>query len=161
MGIIRVALRQRACGLLRLCAVIIALHCVCKAQAPVLLTQSGTNRAIALEAISHKREPFALTSSLRFGPDSRTRIVVFAMNALLKAGERVSAFAADVQDASGRYYPLTVENAVPLSRVSGVTMVVLRLNDSLQNVGDVLLRIGLRGVGVGVGEGAGGAAAMP
>lgn len=161
MGIKRVALPQRAWGMLRLCAVIIALHCVAKAQAPVLLTQAGTNRAVALESVSNKREPFALTSSIPIGSDKRTRIVVFAFNATLRAGEGVNAFAADMQDASGRFYPLTVENAVAVNRVSGVTMLVLRLNDSLGNVGDVLLRIGLRGmvsnrVRIGIGHVGGG-----
>ncbi len=161
MGFIRVALPQHVYGLLRLCAVIVALHCVAKAHAPVLLSQAGTNRAIALESVSNKREPFGLTASITFGRDSRTRIVVFALNAKLNAGESVSAFAADVQDASGRFYPLTVENAVPVSRVSGVTMLVLRLNDALQNVGDVLLRIGLHGmvsnrVRIGIGHVGGG-----
>lgn len=152
---------QHAYALLRVCAVIIAVHCVAKAQAPVLLSQAGTTRAIGLESVSNKREPFALTSSIPFGSDLRTRITVFALNANLNTGEGPSAFTADVQDASGRFYPLTVENAVSLPGVSGVTMLVLRLNDALQNVGDVLLRIGLHGmvsnrVRIGIGTVGGG-----
>lgn len=161
MAFTKIALPQRAYALLRLCAVIIALHGVAKAQAPVLLSQAGTTRAIALESVSHKREPFSLTSSVPFGSDSRTRINVFAWNATLKAGEGASAFTADVQDASGRFYPLTVENVVVLPGVSGITMLVLRLNDALPNAGDVLLRIGLRGmvsnrVRIGIGSVGGG-----
>jgi len=40
-------------------------------------------------------------------------------------------FASDVQDGSGRFYPLAVENAVALPGASGITMLVLRLNESL------------------------------
>ena len=83
------------------------------------------------------------------------------MNAQLNAGETVSALTADVQDASGRFYPLKVESALSVPSLSGVTMLVLRLNDGLTDVGDVLLRIGLRGfqsnrVRVGIGHIGGG-----
>ena len=114
-------------------------------QAPVLLTQTGSTRAIALESVTNKREPFSVNSSVAFG-DSRARIVVFAWNAQLAAGEGVGAFTADVQDGAGRFYPLAVESAVSLPGVSGITMLVLRLNDQLQSAGDVLLRIGLHGL---------------
>jgi len=127
----------------------------------VLLVQPNTNRAVALESVTNKKEPFSPATSIQFGSDSRTRIAIFAWNAQLAAGESASAFSADVQDASGRIYPLTVENAVSLPGASGVTMLVLRLHNDLQNVGDVLLRIGLHGlqsnrVRVGIGSIGGG-----
>jgi hypothetical protein len=131
---------------LLLCAWLVAVHYTAAAQAPVLLTQPGTNRAVALESVTNRKEPFNSISSVQFGSDARTRIVIFAWNAQLKSGEGVSAFAADVQDASGRFYPCAIENVVSLPGAAGITMLVLRLNDTLQNVGDVLLRIGLRGL---------------
>src|ERR1700737_4390603 len=45
-----------------------------------LLTQSGSNRGLALESITQRTEPFAPTSETPFGPDNRTRIILFASN---------------------------------------------------------------------------------
>lgn len=148
--------------LLQVCALVFAFHAAVAAQtAPVLLVQPNTNRAVALESVTYKKEPFSPTSSIQFGSDARTRIAVFARNAQLAAGESASAFSADVQDASGRFYPLSVENAVPLPGASGITMLVVRFHNDLQNVGDVLLRISLHGlqsnrVRVGIGSIGGG-----
>lgn len=148
--------------LFTVCALLLAFYSLAAAQtAPVLSTQTGTNRAIALESITHQSEPFALTSVVQFGADTRTRIVVFANNAQLNANENASAITADVQDAQGRFYPLLVEDALPLSGVPGTTMLVLRLSDTLTDVGDVLLRIALHGltsnrVRVGIGHVGGG-----
>jgi endonuclease/exonuclease/phosphatase family metal-dependent hydrolase len=141
----------------------VAVHSVVIAQteAPVLLVQPNTTRAIALESVTNKKEPFSPTLSIQFGSDPRNRIAVFARNAQLAPGEAVSAFTSDVQDVSGRFYPLLVENAIPLEGADGITMVVVRLHDDLQNVGDVLLRIGLHGlqsnrVRIGIGSVGGG-----
>ena len=92
----------------QVCALVVVAHCAAAAQtqAPALLVQPNTNRAVALESITNRREPFSPTSSVQFGSDSRTRIAVFALNAQLNTGEGISAFAADVQDGSGRFYPL-------------------------------------------------------
>src|SRR5215204_2719930 len=138
---------RQALKFLQLCALIVVVHSIARAQtAPVLIVQPNTTRGVALESVTHQKEPFAPTSLFRFGSDSRTRIVIFAWNAQLKSGEGVSAFAADVQDASGRFYPCAIENVVSLPGAAGITMLVLRLNDTLQNIGDVLLRSGLRGL---------------
>src|SRR5215203_5075152 len=153
---------RQALKFLQLCALIVVVHSIARAQtAPVLIVQPNTTRGVALESVTHQKEPFAPTSLIRFGSDSRTRIAIFAWNAQLKAGEGVSAFSADVQDASGRFYPLLVESAIPLGGTDGITMLVVRLHDDLQRVGDVLLRIGLRGlqsnrVRIGIGSVGGG-----
>src|ERR1700730_13731069 len=47
---------------------------------PLLFTQENSTRAIALESVTLKEEPFALTSPLAIGPDNRTRIMLFALN---------------------------------------------------------------------------------
>ena len=146
---------------MQLFALLIALHVSVTAQ-PVLLTQAD-GRAIALESGTNKKEPFNSVASFAFGTDARARIVIFARNAQLATGEGLSAYTVDVQDASGRFYPLVVEHAAPLAKAPGVTMLVVRLNSDLQNVGDVLLRIGLRGlfsnrVRIGIGHIGGGPA---
>jgi uncharacterized protein (DUF1800 family) len=93
-----------------------------------------------------KPEPFPLTASVKFGADNRTRIAVFARNLELLAGEGANAFTSDVQDASGKRYPLSVEYQGPVPGFPGITMLIVRLADDLGDVGDVLLRINLHGM---------------
>ena len=61
---------------------------------PVLLTEAGSTRAVALESVTHLRDPFSLDSPSAIGPDRRTRVVLFATNVDLYAGEGEGAFTA-------------------------------------------------------------------
>jgi len=128
---------------------------------PVLISEAGSTRAVALESVTRLREPFAPTSPLPFGTDARTRVMLFAMNLHLAAGEDASAVTADAVDAAGRTYPLAVEHVGPVPGQEWMSSVVVRLNDDLGDVGDVLVRISYRGaasnrVRVGVGHVGGG-----
>ena len=78
-------------------------------KAPTLISQSINTRAVAFESVTFRAEPFPLTSTAAFSPDNRTRICVFAMGVQVLTGEGVNAFTADVQDASGKLYPMQVE----------------------------------------------------
>lgn len=112
---------------------------------PILISQATSTRAVAVETITLKAEPFSLTQSIPFGADSRTRISVFAMDLELLPGEGVNAFTSDVQDSTGKIYPLKVEFMGQVPSFPGVTMFILRLADDLGDVGDVLLRLNLHG----------------
>ena len=130
-------------------------------KAPVLLSEATSTRAIALESVSLKGEPFPLTQNIPFGSDPRTRIAVFATDVELLAGEGTNAFTADVQDAAGKRYPLKVEYSGTVPGFPGVTMFIVRLADDLTAVGDVLLGIHLHGmssnrVRIGIGQVGGG-----
>jgi uncharacterized protein (DUF1800 family) len=115
-------------------------------KSPVLLSEATSTRAIALESVTMKPEPFPLTASVHFGSDTRTRIVIFARNLELLAQEGANAFTSDVQDASGKRYLLGVEYKGAVPGYPGITMLVVRLSDDLGDVGDVLLRINLHGM---------------
>lgn len=126
-------------------------------KAPTLLSQSDTStRAIALESVTFKGEPFPLTSSVQFSSDPRTRVCIFATGLELLTGEGLNAFSAEAEDSTGSRYTLTVEyvGQVPpatdaLGNVTdfrGITMIVVRLNDAMGDVGDVLLRLNLHGM---------------
>ncbi|HEU4713311.1 MAG TPA: DUF1800 domain-containing protein [Pyrinomonadaceae bacterium] len=130
---------------------------------PILISQATSTRAIALELSTLKAEPFALTSSVNYGPDTRTRICIFAMDLELLPGEGANAFSADVQDGNGKIYPLRVEYVGQVPNFPGITMVVVRLADDLGDAGDVLLRLNLHGmasnrVRVAIGHSGGGPA---
>jgi uncharacterized protein (DUF1800 family) len=68
------------------------------------------------------------------------------MDLELLPGEGANAFTSDVQDASGKIYPLRVEFIGQVPNFPGITMIVVRLADDLGDVGDVLLRVNLHGM---------------
>ena len=113
---------------------------------PILISQAASTRAVAFESVTMIAEPFTLTAHVPFSSDLRTRICFFAMNLELLPGEGANAFSADVQDASGKIYPLRVEYVGQVPNFSGITMIIVRLADDLGDVGDVLLRLNLHGM---------------
>jgi len=134
------------------------------ATSPTLISVSaGSTRAVALESVSMRAEPFSLSSAANFSPnDPRTRITLFVMNLDLLAGETQNSLTADAEDAAHLHYPLNVEYVGAVPGFDGIYMVVVRLNDSMTgNLGDILVRLNLHGVGsnrvrVGIGQIGGG-----
>ena len=134
--------------------------------APSVFTVSSVStRAVVLESVSMRSEPFSLTSEGNFSPaDPRTRITLFGTSFDFLQGESATALTADAQDASGAIYPLKVEYVGTVPNFDGIYMVVLRLNDLMpSNLGDVLVRLNLHGlasnrVRVGIGQIGGGPA---
>jgi len=132
-------------------------------RAPTLISESTTTRALAVESVTLKGEPFPLTSTVKFANDTRTRICIFAMGLDLLAGEGTNAFTADAQDAAGKRYPLRVEYSGQVPGFPGITMFIVRLSDDMGDLGDVLLQLNLHGLGsnrvrIGVGHIGGGPA---
>ena len=133
---------------------------------PLLFSVSATStRAIVLESVSMRAEPFSLNSEQNFSPsDPRTRITLFCMNLDLLLGEGANSLTADAEDGGHAHYPLKVEYVGQVPNFGGIYMVVLRLNDLMtSNLGDVLVRLSLHGMGsnrvrVGIGQIGGGPA---
>ena len=128
---------------------------------PVVFSDSVSTRAIAVESVTMKPEPFPLTASVQFSNDTRTRIALFGMNFDLLANEGASALAADAEDAAHNHYPMNVEYIGPVPGFEGIYMVIVRLNDAMGDLGDVLVRLNLHGmssnrVRVGIGHVGGG-----
>ena len=113
---------------------------------PVLISDSASTRAIALESVTLRPEPFPLTASVSFAADNRTRIAIFAMNLDLLAGEGASAFTSDAEDSAHTHYPMTVEYVGTVPGFDGIYMIIVRLNDAMGDLGDVLVRLNLHGV---------------
>src|SRR5215218_10206543 len=113
---------------------------------PVLVSQAGSTRAVALEASARVPEPFAPTAPVRFGTDDRTRLMLFAMNLHLAPGEDASSVTADAEDAARRTYALAVEHVGPVPGQEWMSSIVVRLNDQLAaDAGDVLVRVTYKG----------------
>ncbi len=128
---------------------------------PVLISNATSTRAIALESVTMKGEPFSLTMPVPFSADSRNRIVLFVMNLDLLAGEDAKSLSSDAEDAAHLHYPMNVEYVGQVPGFEGIYMIVLRLNDSMGDLGDVLVRLNLHGVSsnrvrVGIGHLGGG-----
>jgi hypothetical protein len=115
------------------------------ASAPILLTKPNSTRAIAVESVTLLAEPFAPTANIPFGADSRTRVMLFASNLSLLPGETAANVSASAEDGNHLIYPLTVEYVGSVSGATDVTAVIVRLNDNLGDVGDVLIGITLHG----------------
>jgi uncharacterized protein GlcG (DUF336 family) len=134
-----------------------------QASGPILVSEESSTRALALDCVTRLREPFPLSSSIQWGTDKRTRLMLFAMNLSLQPGETASHVTADAEDAAHRIYPLTVEYVGPVPEQPWATAIIVRLSDELGEVGDVLVRVAYRGVGsnrvrVGIGHLGGGPA---
>ena len=102
-------------------------------KSPVLFSvSSSSTRAVALESMTLRAEPFQLTSNGYFGAsDSRTRIALFGTDFEFLVGEGANALSADAQDAAGNLYSLNVEYVGTVPNFDGVYMVIVRLNDSM------------------------------
>ena len=110
---------------------------------PVLLTFPTSPRAIAVDAVTMTGEPFSPTSS--YFPDNRTRLLLFASNLELLATETASAVTATAQDRTNNTYPLNVEYSGQVPGYPTISYVIVRLSDSLGDVGDVLVSVSLHG----------------
>ena len=114
---------------------------------PVLLTDQNTGRAVAVDSVSLLKEPFSVTSEQNFlSLDRRTRLTLFGYNLEFKNGEDVSAITAQAEDSQHRIYALPVEAAVEIPRYTWIKGVTIKLPQELQGLGDVSVKIALRGV---------------
>ena len=110
-----------------------------------LVSEETSTRAIVVESITQKHEPFALTSPISWGSDNRTRIMLFAMGLSLESNETPAAITASAEDGAHRTYSLTVEYVGPVPNQEWMTSIVVRLNDEMADVGDVLVQITYHG----------------
>src|SRR5215218_4783662 len=87
--------------LLSVCAILVfcgALNLAQAAGGPIILTESNSTRAIALEAVTLRREPFSLVMPVPFSIDTRNRVVFFVTNLDLLADEGANALTLDAED---------------------------------------------------------------
>jgi disulfide oxidoreductase YuzD len=110
--------------------------------APILATEENSPRAIAIDAVTFVRDPFAVTNLHYFGTDKRTRVVLFPTNLKLTPGLVVTAQAVDSQQVN---HSLQVEFVGSLPTFLGFTQVVVRLPDGIVNAGDLQVTITVHG----------------
>src|SRR5258708_1996092 len=82
---------------------------------PVLFSDVDSTRAVVVESVTNKREPFSTLATVPFAADKHTRIMLIAGSLHLAAGEGMDTVTADAEDESGHIFTLKVEHvgAVP------------------------------------------------
>jgi hypothetical protein len=134
------------CLLLFACAVLAPRARSQGAPPPLLITEEGTDSAVAVEPVTRARDPFPVTQLIAFSGDPRTRVMLFARNVELLPGETPAALSAAAEDAAGVVYPLTVERVDAVPGFDWMKAVVLRLDDRMtDSTGEVLVSVTLRG----------------
>lgn len=113
---------------------------------PMLLTEAGSESAIALNSVTMFRDPFSLLTPYSSTPNNRTRIILFARNLEFQPGDDLSVMAAQAEDSLHVVYPLTIEYVGKVPGFDWLTQINVRLSDQLTEGGDVLVNISLRGV---------------
>jgi glucose/arabinose dehydrogenase len=108
---------------------------------PALATEDSSDSAIALDSVTLFRDPFPLTNPFNFSSDSRTRVMLFASNLTLGAGENASSVTARAEDAQFNVYPLTVEFVGAVPGQNSFTEVVIILPSNLPTGQSVLVSL--------------------
>ncbi len=109
---------------------------------PVIVTEEGTDIAIALDSVTMIRDPFPLASLFNFSTDNRTRLMLFVMNLDLLPGDAVTVQA---EDAAQNIFPLNVEHVGKVSGLDWLSQVGVRLPDNTPTGQTLFVSVTLRG----------------
>ena len=113
---------------------------------PMLVTETGSDIAIALDSFTMLSEPFSLTNPFNFSSDHRTRLMLFAMNMDLLPGENSSAVTVRAEDAGMTTFPLAVEFVGKVPGLDQFTQIVVRLPDNTPSGQSLFVSAMLRGL---------------
>lgn len=109
-----------------------------------LVTEAGSQRAVALDSVFWTRDPFPIKNDFNFSSDHLTRISLFAIGLKLAAGEGASAVTATAEDPQGAIHPLAVD-FLGKPNFQGFMQVVLKPTDPINTTGDLKIKITLHG----------------
>ena len=110
----------------------------------LLLNQTGSTRAVALDSVTFVAETLPIITERNFSSDQRTRLLVFAIGTKLPDGEQASLVTATAEDSTGTVRPLTVESARKVPNFPWLAQIVVKLTDQIVP-GDVKIRISRSG----------------
>ncbi len=115
--------------------------------APVLLLEENSQRAIALDLVTQTRDPFSLTNPHNLSSDLRRRISLFVWRLGLASSDTASDLTVLAEDDQGGTYTLVVEQVFSLSGLGDVTQVVVKLPESVAATPrDLQVKVKLRGL---------------
>ncbi|MFY9620333.1 MAG: heme-binding protein [Pyrinomonadaceae bacterium] len=147
------------CALLAATQLPLFTHSEAQATRPTLISEETSTRALAVESITRKREPFSPTTEVSWGNDNRTRIMLFAMG--IDPTTSIAEVTVSAEDGSHQVYSLPVEHVGRVPQQEWITSIIVRLPEDLTDLGDVLVGISYRGsasnrVRMGIGQVGGG-----
>jgi glucose/arabinose dehydrogenase len=105
---------------------------------PVLISEQGSDVAIAFDSVTMMRDPFPLANSFNFSSDQRTRLMLFGMNL-------DSTLTAKAEDAASNVYPLTVEFVGKVPGLDWLTEFVVRLPDNMPTGQPIFVSVTVHG----------------
>ena len=108
---------------------------------PALVTEEGSDSAIALDSVTMARDPFPLNTLFNFSFDNRTRVMFFATSLTLGPGENASSVTARAEDSQLNIYPMTVEYVGAVPVLGFLTEVVVVLPSDLPAGQSVLVNL--------------------
>ena len=109
---------------------------------PAALLVDASQRVIALDSVTFFRDPFSVVNPLNFGSDGRSRIILFAVNLNMSAGDVITVAAENAQLVN---HQLAVEFVGAVPNVGGLSQLIVKLPDNLGS-GDFMVSFTLRGV---------------
>ena len=107
-----------------------------------ILTEFNSERAVAVDSVTLKRDFFAVRPPIRFGTDDQTRVTLFVRNLNANLGLGVTA---EAEDYLHNIFPLTVENVSATPDLPGVTQVTVKLPLEIAGKGSVGVTLRLNG----------------
>ncbi len=114
---------------------------------PVLLTEEGTQHALALDLTTQTADPFTLTNLFNFSVDQRRRVSLFVWRSGLGIGDTTAVVTATARDTEGRTYDLPVEAMNSLTALPNVVQVVVRLPDAVIGAPrDLFVKVTVKGI---------------
>src|SRR5882762_10447511 len=108
---------------------------------PVLFTDEGASRALALDSVTFKRDPFSVRNSDNFSADRTTRLMLLSANLDLQPGDGPSLVAAQADDGKGHTFPLAVEWIGRLPGFDWITVVIAKLPDDLLGANQAVISV--------------------
>jgi hypothetical protein len=108
---------------------------------PVVFTDDGANRALALDSVTFKRDPFSVRNSYNFSEDHTTRVMLLSANLDLQPGDGPSIVTVQADNGNGSPYSLFVEWIGRLPGLDWITVVIVKLPDDLTNSNQALFSI--------------------
>jgi beta-glucanase (GH16 family) len=112
---------------------------------PVLFTDEGSGRALALDSVTFQRDPFPVRSSNNFSPDQTTRLMLLSANLDLQPGDDSSTVTAQADDGKGHTFSLNVEWVGRLPSFDWITVVITKLPDQLLGADQALFSVAAHG----------------
>ncbi|HEX6718748.1 MAG TPA: Calx-beta domain-containing protein, partial [Pyrinomonadaceae bacterium] len=115
--------------------------------APVLLIDPNTGRAVALDSVTMTADPFSLTNPFNLdNQDHRRRVSLFVWRLGLLPTDTAANVTVTAEDGVGGVYSLAVEYVGAFTPVDGLTQIVVRLPDSINDApGDLSVKVQLHG----------------